>query len=461
MNDFRAGLRRLFNSSVLWSWALNGLRLASGLLLLPLLLAKLPEAEFGMYQVFLSLAALLPILDFGFSVSIDRYVSYAMAGARELKPMGLTPHEGESTPNVPMLWELLETTRRLFRYMSLAAFLLLGAIGTGAVAWRVQETAEPIYTWAAWAVTLGSVVLEIYAGWWNVFLRGMNEVLLSARISVLAYGLKLVLAIALLLAGAGLLAVPVAGLFSSLLQRQLSRHHCLKRLGPAPPHGSWQTNALLKILWPNSWRVGLQFLSGYLATQANVLICSTFFGLTAAGQFGLSLQIVGIIQGMATVWTLVKWPLVGQYRSRGDYPALRRLLWPRLWLQSLTFLLLAGAGWFFGPTLLKWQGSGKELLPPLLFGLLLGNGFLESQFSFWTTLLSTENRIPSLWPTVATNASSLLLVLSLIHFAGLELAAPVLSPLLAGSLFNYWFWPREGARNLQTRWWKFTFRPSG
>ena len=40
--------KRLHNSAVGWSWFFNGLRLASGVILLPLVLHKLPQAEFGM-----------------------------------------------------------------------------------------------------------------------------------------------------------------------------------------------------------------------------------------------------------------------------------------------------------------------------------------------------------------------------------------------------------------------------
>jgi O-antigen/teichoic acid export membrane protein len=462
MDSIQTGLRRLYNSSVVWSWVLNGFRLASGLLLLPLLLRLLPKEEFGMYYVFLNLIALVPIMDFGFSVSIGRYVSYAMGGATELKAMGLAAGGAGTTPNFTLLWRLLFTTRRLYRYLSLATLVVLGVAGTFTVGLRVNETASPQHAWLAWGITLLSAVLEIYAGWWNVFLRGMNQVLLSARIGVLAYALRLLLAAGLLLGGAGLLALPVAGLFTSLLQRQLARWHCLRRLGDvARPQTDKPGESLLRLLWPNSWRAGLQFLSSYLANNINALICLHAFGLAATGKFGLSLHVASAIQGMAMVWTAVKWPLVGQYRTRQDFPALRRMLWPRVWLQSVTYAAMAVAAVWVGPPLLRGLGSDKEILPAGWFALLLLNAFLEMNFSFWTTLLSTENRIPSLWPTVATNVASLLVVLLLLRFTTLGLGALVVAPLASASLFSYWFWAKEGARNLRTTWLRFTFlRPA-
>jgi len=65
-------------------------------------------------------------------------------------------------------------------------------------------------------------------------------------------------------------------------------------------------------------------------------------------------------------------------------------------------------------------------------------------------LMSLENRLPYLWPTIASNVLSLALSLALVHFTQLGLGALVLGPLLVGSLFNYWYWPFYGARTLGT-----------
>ena len=77
---------RLCNSTVLWSWVFNGFRLATGLLLLPLVLRKLSAEELGMYYVLLSQVALAPVIDFGFSPTIMRFVSYARAARKRFKP---------------------------------------------------------------------------------------------------------------------------------------------------------------------------------------------------------------------------------------------------------------------------------------------------------------------------------------------------------------------------------------
>src|ERR1041384_8802385 len=109
----------------------------------------------------------------------------------------------------------------------------------------------------------------------------MDQVLAATRIALLSSILKLSMAAALLICGAGLLSLPAGGFLGSLLQRALSRRRCLQLLEthPAPQQVNVKEN--LRVLWPNSWRLGMQFLSGYLTVNANTAICLHVLGLAA------------------------------------------------------------------------------------------------------------------------------------------------------------------------------------
>lgn len=449
---FRSFLRRGLKSPVGWFWVLNALQAARGLLILPLLLRVLPEADLGVYYVFLRIAALVPIVDFGFTGTVSRFVSYATGGATELRAYGIAHMESGATPNKALLWKLLFTYRQLYRLLSVAAFIFVGGYGTYNVALNVGKTHSPSITWAAWGVTLVAAVLEIYAGWWNAFLRAMNEVLVSSRLAVLTSVLQLILAAVLLWRGAGLLAVPLASLVCSLLQRALSRRMCLQILGTPPAKPVGPEFALLKILWPTTWRVGLQFISVYMGTTVPALIYAARLGPAEFAPYGISAQITNFCVGMASVWTQVRWPMVAQYQTRKDDAGLRRILLPSLRRQYATYLLCAVLAVWLAPTLLQFIHSNKQTLPTSWFALLTVTAFLDMRFSFWTMLLSTENRIPSLWPTVATNVLSFALFF-LFWSREPGIAALIFAPLAAGALFNYWYWGVAGARSIKATGW--------
>ncbi|HOC57087.1 MAG TPA: hypothetical protein PKI20_15830 [Verrucomicrobiota bacterium] len=452
-------LRRLHTSSVAWSWVSNVLRLAIGVLLLPLVLHKLTTEELGMYFVLLNLVALAPVIDFGFSPTIVRFVSYAMGGAETLQAQGFTAATGQG-PNRRLLWQLFFTTRSLYRYLALAVFVLVGAWGTYMVEMRVYETPLPTVARVAWAITLVATVLDIYSNWAVIFLRGMDKVLISVQISVVGSVVKFAVAAGLLLVGGGLASLPVGSLVGSLLQQSLARWQCRKHLGNQPSPEAASTWQNLRLLWPNSWRLGLATVWANLTVQANMAICLKVLGLSCYAQYALSCQLVGIISGMAMTWTQVKWPVVGQHFTRHDYVAMRRLLRPRFWLQIASFLALAAGLLFCGPPLVRWLGSGKQMLPLGWLVWLTFYSFMELYLSFWISLISTENRIPFLWPTVATSLLSVSLSLILIHFTSIGIGALVLAPLLAGSIFNYWYWPVVGARTLSTHLLRFVFGPN-
>jgi len=67
---------------------------------------------------------------------------------------------------------------------------------------------------------------------------------------------------------------------------------------------------VLRVLWPNSWRVGLQVLSSFVTTLLLSVLCTEFLNLADYQAYGLSIQVANIIQGISAVWVTVKWPLV-------------------------------------------------------------------------------------------------------------------------------------------------------
>lgn len=458
MPEARSMWNRLLRSAVIWTWLFNFLRLAGGVLLLPLLLTRLSEPDLGMYYVFLRLIALVPIIDFGFSVSIGRNVSYAAGGAKSIQALGMSGEMATGTPNLRLLWQLLTASRRLYSLMALAAFVVLGGWGTWNVLRTVEQTDDPTLTWTAWGVALVAATLDLYLGWWNAFLRGANQVVAAAKFAVTGYSVQLMIAVGLLLCGGGLLSLPIGTVIGGLIIRLLSRRACLRLLGERPAELAGSDWQVIRTLWPNSWRAGLQFLSTYLGMTLPGLLFAGRFGLEAFAPYGVSYQVMMICSGMALVWIHVKWPQVGQLRARQDLVAMRRLIWPRFWLLNVTFVLLALGAVAAGPSVLLWIGSGKELLATGLFALLALVFFLELQFTFWTTLVSTENRIPSLWPTVATQILALILYVILTRATEMGLLALVVSPLAAGSLFNYWYWMFRGAHSMGTNLISFLLR---
>jgi hypothetical protein len=431
----------------------NAFRLASGIVLLPLLIRVLSRAELGLYYVFLELGAIAYLADFGFSLSVERSVAYAVGGARGLSAKGVVPGEAGKGPNEALLAEILRASRRLYRWLALGAAVVLALGGSIVVGLGIdQAESRPSVIWLAWAIHLVATSLEIYSLFWVAALRGLNAVTPSARWLSIAYGLKLALSAVFLLAGFGLLSVPVAGLISGIVLRAGAAREVFKRTRFDSPPAPGETRRILSALWPNSWRLGAQLGAVFATNSAFASICMAVdrLGPEAYQAYGLSMQVMRITLGIAAVWTSVKWPVVAQHRARGEREAIVAVLAPRFRLHLATFLFLAFCAVVAGPRLLALLDTDKELLALPLLALLAVNALGELNFAFWTTLISTENRIPSTWPLVITQGLALTAALILVFGLGWGLAAFVVSPLVLGWAFNYWWWAREGARMLGT-----------
>jgi O-antigen/teichoic acid export membrane protein len=453
-------IRRLWGSAVVWSWAFNGLRLASSILLLPILSVVLTEADFGFYWILVSFVALMPLLDLGFGTAVGRSIGYAVGGASEIREQGVDSAENVGRePNYPLLWQLLFTTRIAYRLLALGTFVILGAWGTYWTGRHVGQSSDALHTWIAWGLTLAGGVFEMYAGWWNVYLRGLNQVLICSRIYVLAFALRLCLASLLLLAGAGLLSVPIGTLLSSLVQRVLSRRYVLRILSSHPPPvvDRAEVIALFRTMWPNSWRVGLHCLSYCLVPHGTTVICLNALGLAANAQYGLSLQIMTILYGMTSVWVAVKWPQIAQQLVRREIGSLRQTLRIRMLLQLGSFVLMAAVAIAVIPAALNWFQTGKNVIPQPWLTLMAVTAFLDLHSNTWVTFISVGNRLPFIWYTILTNAASVVLAYVLISTTSLGFGALVLAPLVANLTCNFWRWPIEGARMLETNWRSFMF----
>jgi hypothetical protein len=454
--------RRIWNSAVFWTWIYNGVRLASGvLLLLPLLNRYLSKEDFGMYWHFIYMVALVPLLDATFSVTIARNVGYALSGVKDLQAVGIAELHEDREPNLRLLSDLLKATTRLYLYLCTFLMLLLGVGGTLLLADKFKETSSLKIAVAAWIVTLVSSPLELYTGSWLVFLRGLNRVVLTARLITLVQLSKLFFASIFLINGQGLLSVPLATLITAVGQRFVARYYCRTSLPERlPPPREGVVHSLLLKLWPMSWRLGLQLLSGWVAINGLLAVASQINGLAAgAGSFGFSHNIIYVIcLGMAGSWTFVKWPLVCQLRAAQDFQGVRKVLRPRVWLQNVTFIGLAALTIMLGPALLARWFPDKHLLPREWLLVFAVYTLLDMNVSFWTTLLSIENRIPSLWSVTFTQLSIMAVAAILVHWFQLGLAALVLAPLICGAIFNFWYWPMAGARSIGCTWLEFMFK---
>ena len=104
---------KISHKDVFWSYLGFFINIANGLIILPFLLLYLSPQEIGLWYTFMSISAFVMLLDFGFSPTLIRNVSYVWGGAKELYKTG----NGDENivlkePNYKLLFNVFKVTKK-------------------------------------------------------------------------------------------------------------------------------------------------------------------------------------------------------------------------------------------------------------------------------------------------------------------------------------------------------------
>lgn len=446
--------KRLLQSAVFWNYLAVALRSGAAVLLLPLLLRKLSPDELGLWYVFLSLAGMGALLDLGFGSSLNRSTGYVWAGANRLLPMGVEANarsvttQSDARPNFELLGRLVATMR--WFYLALGLFLFLALeFGGGAWIWHKTsglEHADNIR--AAWVVFAIGCALNTIGSLWPTLLTGINGVRQAQKVFLLALVANYILSIGGLLAGWGLWG-PVSGqVVMGILNRLLGRVAFLKLAGKELTYAGRKPDFdLLRILWPNSWRVGAVSVGIYVAMFANTLLASVFLDLAQTASFGLTMQMGLFVSQISCAWVLMKIPWFIQLRQKGEAGSIQPVFFGRMWIFLILFLAGTAGLCFLGDWLLTSVLHARTALLPVpqraVLLLIIG---LEAHHSLYRELVQTANVNPFVKPMLLTAVASLAMVCLLAPQWGTW--GLIVAPGLAQLAFNNWWIVLQGVKSL-------------
>jgi O-antigen/teichoic acid export membrane protein len=240
----------------------------------------------------------------------------------------------------------------------------------------------------------------------------------------------------------------VGNLIMGLIQRQTGRWIVTKRLagdGVRSP-GTFRFE-LLKTMWPNAWRIAMVSTGAFLILQSSTLICSGFLDLKTTASYGLTMQVVTMVYSLSTIWVVVKFPLINQWRAQHRSQEISALFISRLRLSLITYLLGALGIFFVVPRLLAILHSKTQLIPAGPLMLLLTSQLLDFHHNLYGGLIYTENRNPLVRPVLISGI--VIAGLSCILTPRLGLYGIVLSIMLVQASFNNWWVVLRGIAGLQ------------
>src|ERR1035437_7290365 len=412
-------------------------RLVTGPITMALVLRYLTPEIQGYFYAFAGVAAMQIFLEMGFSQNILQFASHEFARLRFTPAQTL---EGDPVAKS----RLISLGRLAFGYYAVAAVIVLFAIGIGGHVFFNISDHHAVARLGAAAVenaalaaksTPGHHAVAWQGAWWMIavtaalslainpawsLLNGCNQVAVVAKVSFWAALASFAVNAVALIARAGIYASAIGSVFSLLLSvgyLALRWKPFLAQFLEHPRHGqvSWARE-----IWPFQWRIAVSWMSGYFIFDIINPIAFYFCGPVAAGQLGMSLQLVRMIYNVAMAWIYTKAPRFGMLIAAKAWQEMDSL-WRRSTLQSFIICFLGMASFlaaipFIGLLLPKIPA---RLAPLEVNAWLAGAMLVQTLIGAMATELRAHKREPYMWFSVANAVLSVGFILPLVRHWGI------------------------------------------
>lgn len=439
-------------ADVMWNYAATFLKIAAAVLLLPLIVRMMPAETVGVWTLFMTITSFVSLFDFGFNPSFTRNVTYVFSGVRELKATGYAPlSEDNITVDFGLLKGMILTMRWFYMRVSVLVFSLLITFGTWYLHTVLRHYAGGhAEVYSAWCLLCAISTFNLYTQYYDSLLQGKGLVKRSKQIVIGGQTVYLVIAIVLMLSGQRLVAIVAAQASSVVIVRLLSYRSFFtasmkKALNEATP---CPKGIVLQAIYPNAFKVGLTVLGGFAVSRSAIVLGSLYLPLEQIASYGITMQFIGIISALATIYTTTFTPVISQSRLQNNLTAIRNIYLKGKVLLICTFISGGTVLICLGDWTLSIIGSHTFLMQNQLTLIALLITFLENNHGVAGAILLTGNEVPFFKASLIAGAVTIVLLLIFLSFTKLNLLGLLLAPGLA-HLYNNWKWPYEVRKQLK------------
>ncbi|MHB1200382.1 MAG: O-unit flippase-like protein [Polaromonas sp.] len=437
---------------VFWGFMSQFLQYGAALLVLPLLLRNLTSSELGIWYVFMTISALVTMLDMGFTPTLARNVSYVMGGARRLLKDGFEILDTPSSVDYGLLKTVIKAARQIFMLIAIGAILLLATLGSWYILHLAQGQVNQQTVLISWVIFVLATAISLYFKYYTPLLQGRGLYAAFYKSSAISNMSFVAVTAVLLELDLGLIAVSIGFLVSALVGRWLSWLYfyddSFKTHLKNASSTSLSSIEIFQILWHNAWRMGMGVIGAFLILRANTLLSSVYLGLATTATYAMTLQVYSVLQSMSVVVFNVQQPKFAQYRVSNQKTELRHTFLMGLVISLGMFTTGAIALIYMGVPLIRWIGGKTELLPlPLLVlvGLMV---LLELNHSLAAGVIVTGNRVPFVKSALLSGAAIVLISWLGLKYGGYGVAWLIGSQFLVQLSYNNWQWPWRVYREL-------------
>jgi len=430
---------------IFWNFLATFLKIASSVLLLPVILRMMSSEMVGIWSIFMTLTALASLFDFGFNPSFTRNVTYVFSGVRSLKANGYEAINIEdSSVDYNLLKGLITSMRLFYSCISLVVFFLFITIGTLYIQ-RLLTTynGDHLDIYIAWILLCIITAYNLYTLYYDCLLQGKGLIKKSKQIIIVGQSFYLLIASILILKGLGLIAIVIAQASSVVIVRTLAYRSFFTAFTKEKLRDaiSRPNEEIFRAIYPNALKIGLTILGGLLVNRSAIIFGSLYLTLGQIASYGITMQLIGVITTLAGIYISTYQPKIVQLRVENNQQSIKELYIKGQMILLITFLFGALGLLFIGPWGLHLIGSKTQLMPLIITAIALFVSFLEMNHSIAGGILLTKNEVPFFKASLISGFLVIILLFLFFNFTTLGLFAMIAAPGIAQGLYQNWKWP--------------------
>lgn len=442
-------------TDVVWNYIGTVVSMASGFVLLPLLLVFLSADELGLWYVFLAVSNLTLLFEFGFNPTFARNIVYVVNGARRLARRGCDVSSVEAGIDWHLLKTVMRTSKRVYAAIAILSFVLVATLGSFYIA-RIAQGLEGVGHWVSWGIFCVSIFLNLYYLYFMTYLRGVGDIAGENRAKTYAKCAQLALSAILLMMGFGLVGASIGFLVNGLLLRILARRSFRKHreivdglAGDSTVVSKGDFKNCLSSISFIAWRDGVVQLSGYASTQATSIVCSLFLSLAETGTYSVLLQLGNAVCSLASAYARSCLPMFQSAYAQEDVQTQRSVVERGTAVYWVLFLVgTVGVLTVIFPLLPVFKPGLVVSVP--VFAVLSLYLALWNQHSMYCCFIVSRNEIPYMGGYLVSAILGIALSVALMQCAGWGIWGLIIGQMAVQLSFNNWYWPRYVVKTLGT-----------
>ena len=427
-NNFQVGKWALF-----WGYISQFFQYGTALIILPVILNKLPADDMAVWYIFMSISSIVGLVDFGFSPSISKQVSFVYSGVNVLSKDGIAENGKKLSDgvNLSILNDLYRTCISLYRKIAIIIGLVLLLLGTLYLFYVVDDIDYTII--GSWLVFIVSSVYSFYYNYILVFIRGRGLIKENNKLIIISKGVQIVVLYVCLILGWGLLSLVISNFLSTFVMRVLGRKMMIEPEFLANIKKHTEYNDLTGIIWYNAKRYGI--------TSLGVFLSGIFLSLNEVSELGLTIQLFTILTVVARVPLSSYISKISSLFVDDNILQIRRYF---VLCQSLCYVIyFLGSGVILlsGNWILREIINSKTLLPDItVLTLYFFFYLMEVTHGNCVTLISAENKVIYYRAAIVSGFMSVTSTLLFLCF-GLGIYSFPLGLIMGSLPYNSWRWP--------------------